>query len=115
MSDSLALGLTALAMLIFYIWFVFWWATNWLANLVALPFSKENDDEVVETEYRSEGGIYRPYTTTRGDYRVRLIVLLLIWPALGWLHYNYFEQIVAGFEWTFEDMLAPLIVSLFDS
>jgi hypothetical protein len=101
-----------LGSVLFYGWFVFIWLTGWLANLLAAPFGKPTDDEVLRLEgTEATGGIVLE-PVTRGDQRVRNIGLLLIWPVLFYLHYRFWQPLYTGVEWLFDSVIVPVIAAL---
>ena len=127
MSEQLTLGLTALAMVAGYIAAIFLLArliANWLDRIFA-PRHKpakidedtgivvEYDDQIVSHDIRKDPlGNQKIRAVSRGDMRVRSWYFLLVIPLFLYLHYKFWDQLVAGFEVGFE-WLGSLITKLF--
>lgn len=127
MSEQLALGLTALAMLILYVWANFWLAgrlAGWLTDRTG-PRSEppvidedtgiaiDPDDVIVNHEWVDDGtGYRRMRSVSRGEERFRYWWLFLAMPLFVYLNYRFFDQVAAGFEVTFA-WLGGLLVDLF--
>lgn len=128
MSEQLALGLTALAMLIAYIYANVRLAESiadrldrWFAPRDRPPridedtgIAVEYDDEVVDYE-RVETGMlsnaeFRP--VSRGDARWHSWKVAVAFPLVGYLNYRFFDQVAAGFEVSFQ-YIAGLIIATF--
>lgn len=124
MSEQLVLGLTALAMLLLYIWANFWLAgrlAGWLADRTGPrgepPVIDEDtgividpDDVIVNHEWvDDEMGHRRMRSVTRGEERYRYWWLFVAMPLFGYLNYRFFDQIVAGFEVGFQQVGGLLI------
>jgi hypothetical protein len=127
MSEQLALGLTALVMVAGYIAAIFLLArfiANWLDRIFAprhkpakidedTGIAVEHDDQVVSYDtYRDPMGNQKIRLVSRGDMRVRTWYFLLVMPLFLYLHYKFWDQLMAGFEIGFE-WLGNLIVELF--
>lgn len=115
MPSDIVLGLTALGIVLVYIVVV--WKLSWLvAELVAMPFRRAGDDEI--SHYAGEG---RPSTgwtftpITRGDRRMQLVWAVFVLPPVAYLHYRFWDPLVDGMAWLFEEVLGPFIVDTFYS
>jgi hypothetical protein len=115
MPANIVLGLTALAVPVFYI-FLVWRASWYVASLLASPFSKPDDDEIdryVGSGHPQAGYSFIPIT--RGDRRAQLVFSLVILPGLIYLHYQFWDPLAEMMKWLFEDVLAPFIIETFYS
>ncbi len=110
--EQILIAAVIIGMFVFYGWFVFVWLTGWIASLLAMPFSRESDDEVLQWEGTSYMGSTTLQAVTRGDQRVRYIAMLLIWPVLFYLHYRFWQPIYNGFGWVFERLLMPGLAAI---
>lgn len=113
--DAWILGGTLILSVLFYGWFVFIWLAGTIANIIDIPFSKPNDDEVVSLEGEAiPGQVVTIREVTRGDRRIRLIMVLIVLPILVGLHYVYWEPFYAGAAWLFEEVIGPTIAMLLE-
>lgn len=106
---AVLMGVIVLGTILLYAWFTFVWLASRIATLIRLPFRKDTDDEVVQ--YEGDMGMGRIVVsgTTRGDLRVRYISIFLVWPVLLYLHYVFWNELFTGFQWLFEDIVAPAV------
>ncbi len=128
MSEQLARGLAALAMVGLYVTANLWLA-SFVANLMADRFAPrdkpprvdedtglvvEADDEIVSHEWVELDtlGNREMRSVSRGEMRARYWLFLFALPLLGFLNYRFFSQIVVGFELGFE-LVGGLIASFY--
>lgn len=109
---AVLMGAIVLGTILLYAWFIFVWLASRLASLIWMPFRKDTDDEVVQYEGEMGLGQIVVSGTTRGDLRVRYISIFLVWPVLFYIHYLFWNELYAGFEWLFEDIVAPAVAGL---
>jgi hypothetical protein len=127
MSEQLALGLTALAMLLLYVWANLWLArrlAGWLTDRTGprgeppvvdedTGIAVDADEVIVNYQWVEDGtGHRRMRSLSRGEQRFRTWWFLLVLPLFGYLNYRFFDRILAGFEAAFQPV-AGLIVRLF--
>lgn len=126
MPQQLALSLTAIGLVVGYILIVFWLARRGAGVLGGVFGSRRGqtivdedtgiaydaDDEIVESEWvnTQAGGGFR--VVSRADRRARTWYFLVIFPLLIYLHYEFWDTLVAGYQWTFGH-LSDLIVATF--
>ena len=126
MSQQLALGLTALGLVVGYFLLVLR-VSRALARFLTNTLVKKDrpnivdedtgieihpDDELVDGEFvdTPTGKVWRSYS--RGEARFRAWFYLLIFPLMLYLHYKLWDELVAGFEWTFQ-LISEWIISIF--
>ncbi len=127
MSEQLALGLTALAIVLLYVCTNFWLAgrlAGWLTDRTAPrddpPIIDEDtgipiapDDVIVNHEWLDDGtGHRRMRSVSRSEERFRYWWLFVAIPLFGFLNYRFFDQVEAGLEMSFQQV-GGLIVRFF--
>jgi hypothetical protein len=126
MPEQMALALLAIGLVVGYIVLVFWLARRVARTLGGMFGSRRGqtivdedtgieydaDDEIVEREWVNTGAGGELRVTSRFDRRVRYWYFLVIFPLLIYLHYQFWDPLVVGFEWSFEH-LGELIAATF--
>jgi hypothetical protein len=110
--DALIIGGIVIASIFFYGWLMFLWLPNFIANIIYMPFSKSSDDESVG--YEGEIGMGRVVMreVTKGDRRIRKIVVFIVLPIIILVHYLYWDPFYASVEWLFEEVIVPKVGAL---
>lgn len=128
MPADMALGLTALLLVLTYILANFVLA-RYVATRLSYRFAPRDrapridedtgiaidpDDEIVSSEWVETDtlGTRELRSVGRGEMRARLWMFLFALPLLAFLNYRFFGAVAAGFEVTFE-FLGGLLVDLF--
>jgi hypothetical protein len=113
MPAEIVLGLTALGIVAGYAWVV--WKLSWfMAECIARPFAKPDDDETVRYVGTGNPDYGMSFVAiTRGDRRVQLIGSILVLPPVLYVHYEFWEPLGDALAWLFEDVLGPFIVETF--
>ncbi len=75
------------------------WLPNFIANIIDIPFSKSSDDD--SAGYEGEVGMGRVVVreATKGDKRIRKIVVLVVLPIIFLVHYLYWDPFYSGVVW----------------
>lgn len=126
MSEELALGLTALGLVVAYI-FVLYRLALFVSRTLADRFGSRRgqtivdedtgieydaDDEIAGYDWVQTSSGKEMRSFSRADSRVRRWYNAVFFPLLLYLHYKFWGPVTEGFERVF-DVVAPLILYIF--